>query len=256
MTLNEFMSGFGAGIPVITVVSMVFIIVVLLLTISRFLKRVEPGQAMIIISPFYQGRGMKVSFSGGIVFPVVHKAEFMDITTKKLTITRKGGEGLVCKDFIRADVDMNFFLRIPENADNVIQVATSIGCRRAAEPENLKDMFQAKFIEAMKSVAHRMDFIELFKQQERFKEELIKTVGSELSGYKLEDVTIEHLVQTPIDQLDPNNTMDAAGIKKMTQIRRYGVRFKSKSEKVLQKGDQVQICDYAEQDDTFIIERI
>ena len=54
----------------------------------------------------------KVSFSGIFVVPVIHKLEVMDITLKTIVISRTGSEGLICKDNLRADIKVNFFLRV------------------------------------------------------------------------------------------------------------------------------------------------
>ena len=182
--------------------------------ITRFLRHVEPGKAMIITSR----KGMKVSFTGAFVFPFVHKIKIMDISTKVMTVTRKGTDGLICKDNIRADLTVHFYMRVNRDEEAVRQVATSIGCERSSTPETLNELFQAKFSEALKTVGKQMDYEELFKERTSFKEEIIKTIGRDLNGYVLEDTAIDYLSQTPLDNLDPNDIMDAEGIKKITEL--------------------------------------
>lgn len=195
----------------------VFLLFMILIIISRFLVKVEPGKALIIISPFNK-KGPKVNFTGGFVFPIIHKMEIMDISTKVMPVTRKGTDGLICKDNIRADITVHFYIRINKNEDDVRQVATSIGCKRASTHETLNELFQAKFSEALKTVGKQMEYEELFQERTRFKEEIIKTIGRDLNGYKLEDTAIDYLAQTPIEHLDPNDIMDSEGIKKITQL--------------------------------------
>ena len=43
-------------------------------------------------------------------------------------------------------------------------------------------------------------------------------IGQDLSGYVLEDVAIDFLEQTSINDLDPNNIMDAEGIRRITEL--------------------------------------
>ena len=195
----------------------VFFIIIILIIMSKFLKIVEPGKALIIISPFGKS-GPKVSFSGGYVFPIIHRMEVMDVSTKVMTVTRKGTDGLICKDNIRADLTVHFYIRVNNNAEDVRQVATSIGCKRASEHETLNELFQAKFSEALKTVGKQMDYAELFQERSKFKEEIIKTIGKDLNGYKLEDTAIDYLSQTSITAMDPNDIMDAEGIKKITEL--------------------------------------
>ena len=43
-------------------------------------------------------------------------------------------------------------------------------------------------------------------------------IGKDLNGYVLEDVAIDYLEQTKKSELDPNNIMDAEGIRKITEL--------------------------------------
>ncbi len=186
--------------------------------VNKFLRKVEPGKALIIISPFSPRNKKSVKFSGGIVLPMLHRAEVMDISTKVMTVSRRGSEGLICKDNIRADIDVNFYVRVNSNEDDVLQVADSIGCDRASTPQTLNELFQAKFSEALKTVGKQMEFEELFQERTRFKEQIIKNIGRDLNGYRLEDTAIDFLEQTPIEDLDEQNIMDSEGIKKISEL--------------------------------------
>lgn len=217
------MNGFqqlGAALPWVILVLGIFAVLLLLGFIgilNKFLRKIEPGKALIIIRPFSK-KGPKVTFSGGIVLPLFHKAEVMDISTKVMTVTRKGTDGLICKDNIRADITVHFYIRVNSNPEDVLKVATTIGCARASTHETLNELFQAKFSEALKTVGKQMEYAELFKERTVFKEEIIKTIGQDLNGYRLEDTAIDYLAQTPIDQLDPRDIMDSEGIKKITEL--------------------------------------
>jgi len=186
--------------------------------ISRFLRTVEPGKAMIIVNPFKGEEGMRVTFTGGFVFPIIHRCETMDISTKRITVERRGNDGLSCKDNIRADISVNFYVRVNNTEEDVKNVAQSIGVQRAAMPDTLNDLFQAKFSEALKTVGKQMDFEALFQDRAGFKDRIIKTIGANLNGYSLEDTAIGYLEQTPLEQLDPNNIMDSEGIKKINEV--------------------------------------
>jgi uncharacterized membrane protein YqiK len=215
------MFGLGSAAPWIVLLGSIGVIflglVIIGLIISKFLRKVEPGKAMIVVRPLSK-KGPKVTFSGGVVFPVIHKVEIMDISTKVMTVTRKGTDGLICKDNVRADITVHFYIRVNRNEDDVLQVATSIGCARASTHETLNELFQAKFSEALKTVGKQMEYAELFQERTVFKEEILKTIGRDLNGYKLEDTAIDYLAQTPIDQLDPQDIMDSDGIKKITEL--------------------------------------
>ena len=95
--------------------------------------------------------GTKVSFNGMFVVPVLHKLEVMDITLKTIVISRTSKDGLICKDNMRADIKVTFFIRVNQTHEDVKQVAQSIGCGRASDQGSLELLFDAKFSEALKN---------------------------------------------------------------------------------------------------------
>ena len=198
----------------IAVVGAIGIIGVILAMFSRFFRKVEQGQA-VIKNGF---GGTKVSFHGILVFPIIHKVEYMDISVNRLEVSRMCKDGLICKDNMRADIQVNFFIRVNKTADDVIQVATTIGCERASDINAIRDLFDAKFSEALKTVGRQFDFIELYDSRESFRDQIIKIIGTDLNGYVLEDAAIDYLEQTKIEDLNPENILDAEGIKKITDL--------------------------------------
>lgn len=211
----EFMD-FFANTLVVTILSGVVVLFGILLLILQFLKKVNPGFALIITKPL--GNKRKVSFTGAIVVPIIHKVERMDISTKRMVLSRKGGEGLICKDNIRADIIVNFYVRVNQTENDVLKVAESIGCERASAADTLDALFSAKFSEALKTAGKQLDFEELFGEREKFKQMITEVIGRDLNGYSLEDTAIDYLEQTPVTELDSENIMDSEGIKKITEL--------------------------------------
>jgi uncharacterized membrane protein YqiK len=152
------------------------------------------------------------------VLPVVNKAEVMDLSVKTIDVARRGKDGLICADNIRADIKVTFFVRVNKTVDDVLRVAQSIGCIRASQQTTLEELFAAKFSEALKTVGKRMEFEQLYTQRDVFKDQIIGVIGKDLNGYVLDDAAIDYLEQTPIEILDPNNVLDALGIRKITEI--------------------------------------
>ena len=57
--------------------------------------------------------GTKVEFDKGMFsIPVLHMVELMDLSVKTVEIGRMKEEGLICKDNIRADIKVVFFVRV------------------------------------------------------------------------------------------------------------------------------------------------
>ncbi len=204
---------FSQAAMAITVGGVIFLIGLVAFFVKMY-NKASQGQALVKTGM----GGSKVSFSGMLVVPVIHKLEKMDITVKKITISREGKEGLICKDNMRADIQVNFFVRVNQTEQDVIKVAQSIGCARASEQQSLVALFDAKFSEALKTVGKHFDFVELYNSRDAFKSEILQIIGTDLNGYVLDDCAIDSLEQTPITSLDENNILDAEGIKKIITL--------------------------------------
>ncbi|MFC8371989.1 SPFH domain-containing protein [Streptomyces sp. NPDC057239] len=201
------------GIAVLVGVALLLMLIGLLV-VSKLFRKVEQGKALIVSKI----RKVDVTFTGSVVLPVLHKAEVMDISVKTIEITRAGKEGLICRDNIRADIRITFFVKVNKTVGDVIKVAQAVGTARASDRNTLQELFHAKFSEALKTVGKQMDFTDLYTKREELRYRIIEVIGVDLSGYHLEDAAIDYLEQTPLTQLDPGNVLDAQGIRKITEL--------------------------------------
>lgn len=207
------MSTIAIGIGVLLAVLLLVGLAVLFL-VSRLFKKVSQGRALIISKM----RKVDVTFTGAVVLPVLHKAEIMDISVKTIEIARVGRDGLICRDNIRADIRITFFVRVNKTVEDVIKVAQAIGTARASDQATLQELFSAKFSEALKTVGKHLDFTDLYTQRNEFRDRIMAVIGTDLNGYSLEDAAIDYLEQTPLIQLDSQNILDAQGIRKITEL--------------------------------------
>ncbi len=203
-----------AGLLVVIGVAFVILLGLIAIVKAWYIK-VPQGTALIING---LGGALKVSFTGAIVYPVIYKKELMKISLITLEVDRRGKDGLICQDNMRADITVAFYLRVNETAQDVLKVAKSVGAERASDREAVNLLFNAKFSEALKTVGKQIEFVNLFENRQEFREKIIEVIGNDLNGYILEDVAIDYLEQTPKNALDPNNILDAEGIKKITEL--------------------------------------
>ena len=179
-----------------------------------FIKKIKPSEAGVRTG----FGGIKVQKDWILCVPILQQLQIMDLSMKKLVVVRKGKDGLICQDNIRADIEVVFYVRVNDEKSEVDgrtgyhdikTVATKVGCERASEIGLLRQLFEAKFSEALKSAAKLMDFEKLYTDRMPFRQVIIDTIGSDLNGYILEDVTIDYLEQTPKENYDPSNVLDA-----------------------------------------------
>lgn len=187
----------------------------LIVMLISWYKKVPQGKAIIRTGV----GGTKVAIENGIiVVPGIQMYEVMDLSVRTIEISRMKEDGLICKDNIRADTKVVFFVRINKEVADIKKVAQSIGCQRASDIATLRELFEAKFSEAIKTVGKRFDFVELYDSREKFNSEIQNAIGLNLNGYILEDASIDYLEQTDISYLKENNILDAEGIKKITEL--------------------------------------
>lgn len=206
---------FGFLSPVVITIGVVVGLLFFAMFLAVFcLKKVRAGEA-----------GVRTGFGGLQVtkdwmfrYPFLNRWDIMDIQVKKLEVARKGKDGLICQDNIRADIEVAFYVRVAPEEVNIKEVAEAVGCERASEIELLRNLFEAKFSDALKAAGKQMDFDQLYVRRSEFRDMIILEIGKDLNGYKLEDVAIDYLEQTAREDHDPANVLDAQGIEKINRI--------------------------------------
>ncbi|MGP0174814.1 hypothetical protein ACSVIJ_23445 [Pseudomonas sp. NCHU5208] len=198
----------GAGLVVLFLIALIALF-------KAFYIKVPQGTALIVND---MSSTPKVHFTGSLVYPVIHLKEFMKISLITLEVDRRAKDGLICRDNLRADITVAFYLRVNETQEDVLKVAKAIGVDRASDRGAVNELFNAKFSEALKTVGKQFDFVQLFENRQDFRDRIVEVIGNDLNGYVLEDVAIDYLEQTSKMSLDPSNILDAEGIRKITEL--------------------------------------
>jgi len=205
----------GEKVLMITAIVLGVILFGTVALLVKWYKKPRQGQALVRTGK----GGTRITFDYGFfVIPILHTLEIMDITLKSITISRTGVDGLICKDNMRADIKVTFFMKINNKIEAAALVAMSIGCSRASDQDTLIQLFDAKFSEGLKTAGKRFDFVDLYTERDKFKKEILNIIGQDLNGYTLDDCAIDYLEQTSIDTLKKNNILDSEGIKKITEL--------------------------------------
>ena len=203
------------NVVIIIIVLAIVLVFVMAALIMKWYRKPIHGKALVRSG---QG-GTKIAFEKGFfVIPVLHRLEIMDITLKTITINRLGVDGLICKDNVRADIKVAFFIRVNNTFEHAKDVAFSIGCERASTQETLELLFDAKFSEALKTIGKRFNFVDLYNERDDFRRQIVDIIGTNLNGYLLDDCAIDYLEQTPLESMNKQNILDSEGIKKIIEL--------------------------------------
>lgn len=197
----------------------ILFLVFLYTLLNSFLKKAAPGTALV-----KTGLGLQIpqiSTSSAIAIPLIHRIETIELTVKTIKIVRRGMDSLSCADGIRAEIEVDFYIKINPVEDDIRRVATTVGCERASNIQTMKELFEAKFADALKTAGSKMTFDQLYQNRHQFRDEILVALGHSqggdvvLNGYRLDDVAIHYLEQLPLTKHDENNVFDSKGIKEI-----------------------------------------
>ena len=201
-------------VAVISGVGALFVIAVI--SFAKFYRQVEQGKALIVNTLKAEP---VVTFTGAVVLPIIHRAEVMDISVKTIEIDRRGKEGLICKDNIRADIKVTFFVRVNKTREDVLKVARRHRLRARLRPGDAGGALRGEVLRGAQDGRQALQLRGALHQARRdFKDQIIEVIGKDLNGYILDDCAIDYLEQTPIEMLDKDNILDAQGIRKITEL--------------------------------------
>lgn len=182
--------------------------------------------------------GEKVEMSGGIfVVPGFHKAQWVSLRTVKLPVNRAGHDSLITGDKLRVDVTAEFFLRVAANTESVQMASQTLG-DTSTDTGALRNLVEAKFIDALRSVAATMTMHELHEKRAEFVRQVQTLLKGDLekNGLELESVALTSLNQTEKSVFNPENAFDAEGLAaltRQTEARRKEVNDIEQDTKVL-----------------------
>ena len=189
--------------------------------LATWYKKVDTrGQALII-----NGKTkITATLTGGICYPIINTHEYMDITRKKISVERRGQrgetgeeyEGLHCKDNIRADLKVDFYIGVNPEENDILKVAEH-SVKNVGNIAYLKEYFTPKFSEALKTTVKQFDFENLLTDRVEFREAVKQVIGNDLDGFKLYDVVIDKVDQTALEAHDKDNVLDVEGIRKIAE---------------------------------------
>jgi uncharacterized membrane protein YqiK len=163
--------------------------------------------------------GQKVVMDGGaVVLPVFHEVIPVNMNTLKLEVMRNKAESLITKDRMRVDIVAAFFVRVIPSQEGIANAAQTLG-QRTLHPDNLRELVEDKFVDALRSTAATMTMQLLQDQRPEFVQGVQSAVSEDLTknGLELESVSLTSLDQTGKDFFNPNNAFDAEGLTRLTQ---------------------------------------
>ena len=163
--------------------------------------------------------GQKVVLDGGaFVLPIVHDVIPVNMNTLRLEVSRGREKALITKDRMRVDVIAEFYVRVAAQPEAVAAAAQTLGLR-TMEPEQLKELVEGKFVDALRTAAAEMTMEELHEKRGSYVRRVRDAVAEDLTknGLELEAASLTQLDQTSMEYFNPSNAFDAEGLTRLTE---------------------------------------
>ena len=201
---------------VIWLIVLVIVAAILIAFLQRFYRKATRERALIRTG----AGGKKVVLDGGFLsLPFLHRVDEINMRTMRLEVKRLAEKSLMTEDRLRLDTEMEFYLRVDPSVDGVATAAQAIGAR-ALNPDEIKNLFEGRFIDAIQSVVAVKTMDALHENRGAFVREVASILGPNMAqnGLKLESVSLVRLDQAPLSSLDENNAFNAVGMRKLAEI--------------------------------------
>ena len=163
--------------------------------------------------------GTRVVLGGGaFVLPIVHDVIPVNMNTLRLEVSRGRDKALITRDRMRVDVVAEFYARVQASEEAIANAAQTLGTR-TMQPEQLKELVEGKFVDALRTVAAEMTMEELHEKRGEYVKRVRAVVASDLmlNGLELETVSLTQLDQTAMEYFNPSNAFDAEGLTRLTE---------------------------------------
>lgn len=163
--------------------------------------------------------GQKVVLDGGaFVLPIVHDVIPVNMNTLRLEVSRGRDKALITKDRMRVDVIAEFYVRVAAVPEAVAAAAQTLG-QRTLEPEQLKELVEGKFVDALRTAAAEMTMEDLHEKRGMYVKRVREAVAGDLTknGLELEAASLTQLDQTGMEFFNPSNAFDAEGLTRLTE---------------------------------------
>lgn len=103
------------------------------------LVRAAPHEALVLTKLGAPSR--LVSFSQVLALPLVARVDVVDLSLRRVVITREGKAGVRCRDGVRADMEVVFVVGVERTVESVLRAAESLGTSRVNDERAVAEHF-------------------------------------------------------------------------------------------------------------------
>lgn len=224
---------------------LVAVVVVLfgLWLLQRFYAKATLGSALVRTG---LGRQRVILDGGCLALPILHQVQRVTMSALTFRARRTGDGALLTGDRLRADVEMEFDLRVTPTRDGVATAAQALGNRIARGGEAVEELVSASLIAAMQNAAASRTLDQIHLDRAGFAADVARDVSAhaEKLGLTLISTALVSVDQADFSRLNENNAFNAEGMRKLAALvaeqRKERVRIEVEADLVVRETQLAQ----------------
>ena len=165
--------------------------------------------------------GRKVVIDGGcFALPILHSIQRVSMAAISIPVDCTRQKALLCADQLRADVEMEFEVRVEPTRDGIATAAQALGNRISRTSDAVQELIEGLVVASIQNAAASRTLAEIHLDRAGFAEDVADRVSARLAGLglKLISSSLISLDQSSFAQLDENNTFNAEGMRRMSEM--------------------------------------
>lgn len=165
--------------------------------------------------------GRKVLTDGGcIALPIVHQVQRVSMQTAAATVSRVNREAVLTADQLRADVVMEFEIRVAPDDASIATAAQVLGHRIARSGDVFAEVLTGSLINAVQSAAARRSLSDIHLNRSDFIADVSAMVSehAERLGLTLVSASLVSVDQSDLSHRDETNSFDARGMRRLAEL--------------------------------------
>lgn len=165
--------------------------------------------------------GRRVLTDGGcIALPILHQLQRVSMQATALNSTRTGPQAVLTRDQLRADIEMEFELRVAPEADSIATAAQVLGHRIARSGEAISEVLAGPLSNAIQTLAATRNLDEIHLDRAGFTSGVAAMVEDQAArlGLTLVSASLVSVDQSDLAQMNENNAFNAKGMRHLAEL--------------------------------------
>lgn len=165
--------------------------------------------------------GRKVLTDGGcIALPILHQVQRVSMQTAAATVSRSGREAVLTADQLRADIVMEFEIRVAPDDASIATAAQVLGHRIARSGDVFAEVLTGSLVNAVQSAGATRSLSDIHLNRSEYISDVSGMVAehAERLGLTLVSASLVSVDQSDLSHRDENNAFDARGMRRLAEL--------------------------------------